>query len=116
MTRLQPRIKFDRNWLDRTEPGVPFTLVADSFDERGLPVQMESKPDRRPKGVSHRMRRLKDAGELLTAVEVASRLKINIDSVYKLVKSGALRKTPIGKVQFRISTRDLEDYLECLVR
>lgn len=47
---------------------------------------------------------------LYTVPEVAQILKINVDAVYKLQKSGLLRFMKLGRLKCRKST--LEDFLE----
>src|SRR4051812_34327360 len=105
--RTRASIKFDRNWIDRAENGVPFDLVESGSES--APEKAEARADGRRARVSQRTRRLREMGELMTVQEVASRLKCNIDYVYELVTAGQLKKTPIGKRQFRIAMADLED-------
>lgn len=52
-----------------------------------------------------------DERPLLTAGEVAEKLRINVYSAYRLMASGDLRTIRIGKLR-RVDARDLERYLE----
>ena len=49
--------------------------------------------------------------EFYTAGELAQRLRINIMTVYRNIKSGRLVAYKIGK-EFRIKTGDFESFLE----
>ncbi len=48
---------------------------------------------------------------LLTVREVADTMRVSTMTVYRLIRSGALRATRVGK-HFRVRRNDLEGYLE----
>jgi excisionase family DNA binding protein len=48
---------------------------------------------------------------LLTVREVADAMRVSTMTVYRLIRSGALRAIRVGK-HFRVRTRDLDGYLE----
>lgn len=52
-----------------------------------------------------------DSGRLLTINDVAFRLAISRNSVYRLVRSGALSPVRVGE-RLRFRARDLDAYLE----
>ena len=49
--------------------------------------------------------------ELLTVREVADAMRVSTMTVYRLIRSGALRAIRVGK-HFRIRAHDLDHYLE----
>lgn len=49
--------------------------------------------------------------ELLTAAEVASRLRVSTMTVYRLIRSGELPAVRVGR-NYRVRAADLGDYLE----
>jgi excisionase family DNA binding protein len=51
-----------------------------------------------------------EAAQLLTVREVATTLRVSTMTVYRLIKSGQLRSTRVGK-GYRIRSADLELYL-----
>ena len=48
--------------------------------------------------------------ELLTTKEVAKKLKVNVMTVYRWIKTGKLGGYKIGK-EFRVSNKDFSDFL-----
>jgi excisionase family DNA binding protein len=49
--------------------------------------------------------------EMLTAEEVAKIMKTSIKTVRSWVQSGELARVPIGKREYRIVRRDLNDFI-----
>lgn len=49
--------------------------------------------------------------EFLTVKEVATRLRVSIVTVRKMVKDGALEGIRVGKKMFRIKSKELERYI-----
>lgn len=52
--------------------------------------------------------------ELLTAAEVADRLRVSTMTVYRLIRGGELAAVRIGR-NYRVREADLSDYLEAQV-
>lgn len=48
--------------------------------------------------------------QVLTLTEVASRLGVSVETVRRLIKSGALKAAKVGG-QFRVREEDLNDYI-----
>ena len=55
-----------------------------------------------------------NVNELLTVIDVMSRLKVGRSRVYSLINSGKLRAVKVGHSR-RIFSRDLDAYLESLL-
>lgn len=105
MKRVKQVVTFDRNWLSKVEPGVPFTLVRDQEDAVSKPRVAE----RRMKSeITNRS--LKNLGELLTIREAATILKVTERAVYDWVYQGKLRPIHVGRL-IRISISDLEEFI-----
>lgn len=49
--------------------------------------------------------------EFYTAQEIADRLKVNIMTIYRYIKSGKLKAYKIGK-EFRIDKKEFNDFLK----
>lgn len=49
--------------------------------------------------------------EMLTAEEVAQIMKTSIKTVRSWIQSGELARVPIGKREYRIVRRDLNDFI-----
>lgn len=50
--------------------------------------------------------------EMLTAEDVARIMKVSIKTVRNWVQSGELATIPIGSREYRISRRDLDEFIE----
>lgn len=50
-------------------------------------------------------------GKLLTVKEVASHLRVSEMSIYRMIKTGEMAATRVGK-HFRIREDDVDNYLE----
>lgn len=61
--------------------------------------------------MNNQAKHLSDLPDVLNVAQVAEFLSIGTNSVYTLLRSGAIRSIKIGK-QFRIPKRYLEDFLE----